>query len=60
MVAVAAPPMPIAVYDLQIRNFPNIGRSIVKTSNFMALDLAKVQTTVSKLHDFDQLVGFNA
>ena len=58
MAAVAVPPMLIAAYDLQMRNSPNIGRSIVKTSNFMKLDLAKVKTAVSKLHDFDQLIGF--
>lgn len=60
MSALAVPPMPLAVYDLQIRNFPNIDRSIVKTSDFMTLDLAKVEPAVSKLHDFDQLVGFKA
>lgn len=60
MAAVAVPPMPIAVYDLQMRNFPNIGRSIVKTPDFMALDLAKVETAVSKLQDFDQAVSFKA
>lgn len=60
MEAVAVTPKPIAVYDPQIRNFPNIGRSIVKTSDFMALDLAKVETAVSKLHDFGQLSSFKA
>ena len=58
MAAVAILPMPIAVYDLQMRNFPNIGRSIVKTSDFMALDLAKAETAFSKFHNFDELIGF--
>ena len=58
MAAVAVPPMPISVYDLQMRNFPNIRRSIVKTFDFMALDLAKVETAVSKFHNFDELIGF--
>jgi hypothetical protein len=43
-----------------MRNFPNIGRSIVKTPDFMALDLAKVETAVSKFQDFDQAVSFKA
>jgi len=45
---------------LQVRNFLNFRRSIVKASDFMALHLAKVETAVSKLHDFNQLVGFKA
>lgn len=53
MATVATPAIPIAVYDLQMRNSWNIGRSIVKTSDFMALDLAKVETAVLELHDFD-------
>ena len=60
MAAVAVPTMPIAVYELQMPNFLNIGRAIVKTSDFMVLDLAMVETAVSKRHDFDQLVGFKA
>ena len=60
MAAVAVPPMPIAAFDPQMPNFPNIGRVTVKTSDFMALDLAMVETAVSKRHDFDQLVGSKA
>jgi hypothetical protein len=53
MAAVAAPPMPVAAFDPQMLNFPNIGCTVVKTSDFMALDLATVETAVSKYHDFD-------
>jgi hypothetical protein len=60
MAAAVFPPMPIAVYDLQMRNFPNIRSAIVKTFDLMALGLAMVATAVSKRHDFDQLVGFKA
>jgi hypothetical protein len=60
MAAVAVPPMPIAAFDPQLPNFPNIGRAVVKTSDFMALDLASVKTAVLRRHDFDQLVGFKA
>ena len=60
MAAVAVPPMPIAAFDPQIPNFPNIGRSTIKTSDFMALDLAMVEMAVSKRHDFDHLVSSKA
>ena len=36
MAAVAVPPMPITAFDPQMRNCPNIGRSLIKTSDFMA------------------------
>ena len=45
--AVAVPPMPIATFNPQMSNFPNIGRANVKTSDFMVLDLATVETAVS-------------
>ncbi len=61
MAAVAIqPPMPITAFDPQMPNFSNIGRAIVRTSGFMALDLVMVETAVSNRHDFDQLVGFKA
>ena len=59
MVAVHVPPMSIAAFDSQMLNFPNIGCSIVKTYYFTALDLAKFETAVLKLHNFDQLADFN-
>ena len=60
MAAVAVRTMPVAAFDPKMLNFRNIGRTIVKTSDFMALDLAKVGTAVSKYHDFDQRVKFKA
>jgi hypothetical protein len=58
MAATAVPPMPIAAFDPQMPNFPNIRRAIIKTADFMALDLATVETAVSKHHDFDHLCVF--
>ena len=46
MAAVAVWPTPIATFDPQMSNFPNIGRANVKTPDFMALDLATVETAV--------------
>lgn len=60
MAAVAVRTMPVAAFDPKMLNFRNIGRTIVKTSDFMALDLATVETAVSKCHDFDQRVNFKA
>jgi hypothetical protein len=40
--------------------FPNIGRAIAGTPDFMALDLPAVETAVLARHDFNQLVGFKA
>jgi hypothetical protein len=58
MAAVAVPPMPIAAFEAQMPNFPNIGRAIAKTPDFMALDLPAIETVVFTRHDFNQLVGF--
>ena len=56
MAAVAVPP--IAAFEAQMPNFPNIRRAIAKTPDFMALDLPAVETVVLTRHDFNQLVGF--
>lgn len=60
MAAVAVPPMPNTAFEPQMLTFPNIGRAIVKTSDFMVLDLPAVETAVLTRHDFNQLVGFKA
>ena len=58
--AVAVPPIPITAFEPQMLTFPNIRRAIVKTSDFMVLNLAAIETAVLTRHDFDQLVGFKA
>ena len=58
MAIVAIAPLPNTAFESQIPNFPNIGRSIAKTCNFMALDLPAVKTADLTRHDFNQLVGF--
>ena len=60
MAAAAVPAVLIAVYDLQMRNFPNIGRSMVRTPDFITLDLAKVKTAVAKFCNFDLPIDFKA
>jgi hypothetical protein len=60
MAAVAVPPMSIAAFEAQMPNFPNIGRAIAKTPDFVALDLPAIETVVLTRHDFNQLVGFKA
>ena len=60
MAIVAIAPLPNTAFESQTPNFPNIGRSIAKTRDFMALDLPAVETAVLTRHDFNQLVGFKA
>jgi hypothetical protein len=60
MVAVAVPPLPNTALEPQMLTFPNIGRAIAGTPDFMALDLPAVETAVLARHDFNQLVGFKA
>lgn len=61
MSALAIPPMQIATPEHQMTNFPVIGHSIFKTHpHLMASDLVKADTAISKIPDFDQLIGFKA
>ena len=60
MAIVAIAPLPNTAFESQIPNFPNIGRSIAKTPDFMALDLPADKTVVLTRHDFKQLVVFKA
>ena len=60
LAAVAVPPLPNTAFEPQMLTFPNIGRAIAGTHDFMALDLPAVETAVLTRHDFNQLVGFKA
>ena len=60
MAAVAVSPLPNTALEPQMLTFPNIGRAIAGTPDFMALDLPAVETAVLARHDFNQLVGFKA
>ena len=60
MAAVAVPALPNTALEPQMLTFPNIGRAIAETLDFMALDLPAVETAVLARHDFNQLVGFKA
>jgi hypothetical protein len=60
MAAVAVPPLPNTALEPQMLTFPNIGRAIAGTPDFMALDLSAVETAVLARHNFNQLVGFKA
>ena len=60
MAAEAVPLLPNTALEPQMLTFPNIGRAIAETLDFMALDLPAVETAVLARHDFNQLVGFKA
>ena len=60
MAAMAVSPLPNTALEPQMLTFPNIGRAIAGTPDFMALDLPAVETAVLARHDFNQLVGFKA
>jgi len=60
MAVVAVPPLPNTALEPQMLTFPNIGRAIAGTHDFMALDLPAVKTAVLARHDFNHLVGFKA
>ena len=58
MAAVEVPPLPNTALEPQMLIFPNIGRAIAGTPDFIALDLPAGETAVLARHDFNKLVGF--